>query len=587
MTEELKSKLDQMAESELKEIIDNSFLYDTEIVEKAKELLAEKEKASSQVVENVPTKTPAQSITHKKGFIIAGVSVIVILVALIATVFGIRAANADKYILVEENCDGSLSTYEYEFDFLNRVTKRYTYTDGEPFGTAYYDKNGKYKEVIGFEDGDHTTYTLKNETENTKEWILDDGYGTGVMTEKYSSHGDVIEAIQPITDGEIVYKYSYQYDNNGNKTKGVTEIFYNNQKVQHDLESDYTYLTVKEYQNRTTVKGNIELRDCNGRVLLTKADIKKAVAVTDNGSSYVELTFTASGKEKFSSATEYISTLGEWENIIQIYLNDELLSSPTINEKLETEVLNIAPLTSEDANRIADCINLGEDSSYTTYKVDSNIDDKTDKIKQKLVGTWKYQGEDIFAYLIDTLIFNSDGSVKNTAMRFTYIGTYDVIEDNSIKLTFTDNTGYAPATNDWNGEYTIDDFSIELKYDESSHSISVPSDEYEEQGYFKGYTYSVAEHDEPSPGSAVPDNYTTNNYNSNEYTKPEVSYYYTINAKAIPKADGSYTFYHICPYCGEETPALSAVKNRKVKCRFSGCTGRTAGYTYTIEAIYN
>lgn len=581
-----------MSATELKEIIDNSFLYDTEIVEKANELLAEKEKTSSQVIENIPTEPPAPSKTHKKGFIITSVSVFVILVALIATVFGIRATNADKYILVEENCDGSLSTYEYEFDLLNRVTKRYTYTDGELFGTSYYNSEGKYKEVIGFEDSDCTTYTLKSQTDDVIEWSFDDGNGTGIMTEKYNSHGDVIEAIQPTTDGEIVYKYSYQYDKNGNKTKGVTEIFYNNQKVQHDLDTNYTYLTVKEYQNRTTkaiatVKGNIELRDCNGKVWLTKEDIKNAVAITENDSSYVELTFTASGKEKFSSATEYISTLGEWENIIQIYLNDELLSSPTINEMLETEVLNIAPLTSEDANRIADCINLGEDSSYTTYKADSNIDDKTDKIKQKLVGTWKYQGEDIFAYLIDTLIFNSDGSVKNTAMRFTYIGTYDVIEDNSIKLTFTDNTGYAPATNDWNGEYTIDDFSIELKYDESGHSISVPSDEYEEQGYFKGYTYSVAEHDEPSPGSAVPDNYTSNNYNSNEYTKPEVAYYYTINAKAIPKADGSYTFYHTCPYCHEETPALSAVKNRKVKCRFSSCTGRTVGYTYTIEAIYN
>lgn len=366
MKSDINTKLNQMSATELKEIIDNSFLYDTEIVEKAKELLTEKEEASSQVIENAPTEIPAPSKTHKKGFVIVGVSVIMILVALIATVFGIRATNADKYILVEENCDGSLSTYEYEFDFLNRVTKRYTYTDGEPFGTAYYDKNGKYKEVIGFEDGDHTTYTLKNEAENTKEWILDDGYGTGVMTEKYNSHGDVIEAIQPITDGEIVYKYSYQYDNNGNKTKGVTEIFYNNQKVQHDLESDYTYLTVKEYQNRTTVKGNIELRDCNGRVLLTKADIKKAVAVTDNGSSYVELTFTASGKEKFASTTEQISALGYGQNNIQIYLNDELISAPVVTQRVESDTVNIAPLTSEDATNIANAIN---DGNYTTGNI--------------------------------------------------------------------------------------------------------------------------------------------------------------------------------------------------------------------------
>lgn len=413
MKSDINTKLNQMSATELKEIIDNSFLYDTEIVEKAKELLTEKEKASSQVVENVPTKTPAPSITHKKGFIIAGVSVIVILVALIATVFGIRATNADKYILVEENCDGSLSTYEYEFDFLNRVTKRYTYTDGEPFGTAYYDKNGKYKEVIGFEDGDHTTYTLKNETENTKEWILDDGNGTGVMTEKYNSHGDVIEAIQPTTDGEIVYKYSYQYDNNGKKSKGVTEVFYNNQKVQHDLDTNYTYLTVKEYQNRTTkaiatVKGNIELRDCNGKVWLTKEDIKNAVAITENDSSYVELTFTASGKEKFASATEQISALGDGQNNIQIYLNDELISAPIVTEMLETDTVNIAPLTSEDATNIANAINDGNyTDGYVSYVSNEPNTTPAKEIKVFTNATFEpfeyYSGSNVVGFDIDLI----------------------------------------------------------------------------------------------------------------------------------------------------------------------------------------
>lgn len=413
MKNDINTKLKQMSATELKEIIDNSFLYDTEIVEKAKELLAEKEKASSQIIENAHTEPPAQSKTHKKGFVIVGVSFIVILVALIATVFGIRATNADKYILVEENCDGSLSTYEYEFDFLNRVTKRYTYTDGEPFGTAYYDKNGKYKEVIGFEDSDHTTYTLKNETENTKEWILDDGNGTGVMTEKYNSHGDVIEAIQPTTDGEIVYKYSYQYDNNGNKTKGVTEIFYNNQKVQHDLESDYTYLTVKEYQNRTTkaiatVKGNIELRDCNGKVLLTKEDIKKAVAITENDSSYVELTFTASGKEKFASATEQISVLGYGQNNIQIYLNDELISAPVITQRVESDTVNIAPLTSEDATNIANAINDGNyTDGYISYVSNEPNTTPTKEIKVFTNAAFEpfeyYSGSNVVGFDIDLI----------------------------------------------------------------------------------------------------------------------------------------------------------------------------------------
>lgn len=413
MKSDINTKLNQMSAAELKEIIDNSFLYDTEIIEKAKELFTGKEKASSQVVENIPTKTPAPSITHKKGFVIVGVSVFVILVALIATVFGIRATNADKYILVEENCDGSLSTYEYEFDLLNRVTKRYTYTDGELFGTSYYNSEGKYKEVIGFEDSDCTTYTLKSQTDDVIEWSFDDGNGTGIMTEKYNSHGDVIEAIQPTTDGEIVYKYSYQYDNNGNKTKGVTEIFYNNQKVQHDLDTNYTYLTVKEYQNRTTkaiatVKGNIELRDCNGKVWLTKEDIKNAVAITENDSSYVELTFTASGKEKFASATEQISALGDGQNNIQIYLNDELISAPVVTEMLETDTVNIAPLTSEDATNIANAINDGNyTDGYISYVSNEPNTAPTKEIRVFTNATFEpfeyYSGSNMVGFDIDLI----------------------------------------------------------------------------------------------------------------------------------------------------------------------------------------
>ena len=245
------------------------------------------------------------------------------------------------------------------------------------------------------------------------EWSFDDGYGTGVMTEKYNSHGDVIEVIQPTTDGEIVYKYSYQYDNNRNKTKGVTEIFYNNQKVQHDLETDYTYLTVKEYQNRTTkaiatVKGNIEIRDYNGKVWLNKEDIKKAVAVTENDSSYVELTFTASGKEKFASATEYISTLGEWENSIQIYLNDELISAPVVTQRVESDTVNIAPLTSEDATNIANAINDGYYmDGYSSYVSNEPNTTPTKEIKVFTNATFEpfeyYSGSNMVGFDIDLI----------------------------------------------------------------------------------------------------------------------------------------------------------------------------------------
>ena len=345
-----------MSATELKEIIDNSFLYDTEIVEKAKELLATKDIQAAPVAENIQEIAPAPS--RKKGIIITGISAIVIVIALFAVVFGIRVNNANKYILVEEYTEDYCDSYEYEFDFLNRVTKRYTYTDGEPFGTAYYNKNGMYKEVIGFEDSDCTTYTLKSETENTKEWIMDDGSNSCIVTQICNSHGDVIEE----NYGEIKWNCEYEYDDNGNKKKSIFRY-----EGQEDTERYYKYITIKEYKNRiaeksTTVKGNIELRDGNGKVWLTKEDIKKAVAVTDNGSSYVELTFTASGKKKFASATEQISAFGYGQNSIQIYLNDELISAPVVTQRMESDTMNIAPLTSVDATNIANAIN---DGNYT------------------------------------------------------------------------------------------------------------------------------------------------------------------------------------------------------------------------------
>jgi len=369
MKSDINTKLNQMSATELKEIIDNSFLYDTEIVEKAKELLTEKEKASSQVIENTPTEIPAPSKTHKKGFVIVGVSVFVILVALIATVFGIRATNADKYILVECSGDSLNETYEYEFDFLNRVTKRIVYIDGDVIAIHYYNADGIFKEVVvGSDENNSVSYTLKSQSENKKEWLMssENEADTGTMVQICNEYGDVIEE----HIGNIVRKFEYEYDGN-RVTSSILTIYCDGELMQENEVCYYTYMTVAEYKNRntgktTTVKGNIELRDCDGKVLLTKADIKKAVAVTENDSSYVELTFTASGKEKFASATEQISALGDGQNNIQIYLNDELISAPVVTERLETDTVNIAPLTSEDATNIANAIN---DGNYTTGNI--------------------------------------------------------------------------------------------------------------------------------------------------------------------------------------------------------------------------
>ena len=251
MENSLKNKLLQMDEEKLNEIIENSELYAPDVVEKAKELLTNKKTATAPVFENTVAIKPAPS--HKKGIIITGISAIVVVIALFAVVFGIRVNNANKYILVEEYTEDYCDSYEYEFDFLNRVTKRYTYTDGEPFGTAYYNKNGMYKEVIGFEDSDCTTYTLKSETENTKEWIMDDGSNSCIVKQICNSHGDVIEETQEVTIdgnyGEIKWNCEYEYDDNGNKKKSIFKY-----EGQEDTERYYKYITIKEYKSKTADK---------------------------------------------------------------------------------------------------------------------------------------------------------------------------------------------------------------------------------------------------------------------------------------------------------------------------------------------
>ena len=112
----------------------------------------------------------------------------------------------------------------------------------------------------------------------------------------------------------------------------------------------------------------------------------------------------------------------------------------------------------------------------------------TEEIKQKIVGTWNYQG-DAWAFLIDRLTFNANGTVENKALRLTYRGNYEVIDESTIKMTFNNNEGYAPMSDDGGGAYDIDNFSVTLKYNSSNNTIYVPSNEFEDFGYEKGAVY--------------------------------------------------------------------------------------------------
>ena len=551
MTEELKSKLDQ----------------------KAKELLTNKKTATAPVFENTVAIKPAPS--RKKGIIITGISAIVIVIALFAVVFGIRVNNANKYILVEEYTENYCDSYEYEFDFLNRVTKRYTYTDGEPFGTAYYNKNGMYKEVIGFEDSDCTTYTLKSETENTKEWIMDDGSNSCIVKQICNSHGDVIEEIQEVTIdgnyGEIKWNCEYEYDDNGNKKKSIFKY-----EGQEDTERYYKYITIKEYKSKTADKEsekateNKETSKTSKELhILTTADfepfeyydntelvgfdIDLMKALCENleyspvfeDVEYSEI-INGVGTEKADCGIAGISVTEERARVVDF--TDTYISCYVSYDGEEKSEASFAIAFPKGSSLIAEF-----NSAIEEAKADGTIDALVEKYDLDVLDEDKSENNKPVNNMIETAkkglgVPNNKSITYETSEPFSYVGT------NCVEITFYEN-GELVA----NGKVNAETGEVLAAIIE--------------------YTFDHSKAHESSNGNTTP--------STNEYKKPEVAYYYTINAKAIPKADGSYTFYHICPYCHEETPALSAVKNRKVKCRFSGCTGRTAGYTYTIEAIYN
>ncbi len=96
----------------------------------------------------------------------------------------------------------------------------------------------------------------------------------------------------------------------------------------------------------------------NDTPLLTGSDIKRAVAGIDNetGGYVVHLEFYPSGIEKFSQATKELTG-----KPMYIYLGEELISYPTVNEQITSANAQITGLSSqEEAENIAAVINAGK-----------------------------------------------------------------------------------------------------------------------------------------------------------------------------------------------------------------------------------
>ena len=112
----------------------------------------------------------------------------------------------------------------------------------------------------------------------------------------------------------------------------------------------------------------LTFRDYEGNVVLVGGeDVKNAKAVyeqVDNSGAkgyLVQLELTSEGQRKFAEATARISTLADGNNIIAIYLDEEMISAPRVSETIDSETCVITgDFTQEIATTLAGQIQSGQ-----------------------------------------------------------------------------------------------------------------------------------------------------------------------------------------------------------------------------------
>ena len=106
--------------------------------------------------------------------------------------------------------------------------------------------------------------------------------------------------------------------------------------------------------------------DADGNVVLEGKDVKSAKAeygavASGNNEYKVVLNFTDKGTDKFSEATGRISQLTDGKNVIQIVLDDAVVSAPSVSQQItDSECYIEGNFTSEEAKMLASQIQGGK-----------------------------------------------------------------------------------------------------------------------------------------------------------------------------------------------------------------------------------
>lgn len=123
-----------------------------------------------------------------------------------------------------------------------------------------------------------------------------------------------------------------------------------------------------EAKNLLGSVAKLTFTDADGNVILEGSDVKTAnyrygqTSQTSASEPYVELEFTAEGKEKFSEATAAAAArASENKNYITIKLDDQTISSPSVSEQINSnECIISGSFTTESATLLANQIKSGQ-----------------------------------------------------------------------------------------------------------------------------------------------------------------------------------------------------------------------------------
>ena len=120
---------------------------------------------------------------------------------------------------------------------------------------------------------------------------------------------------------------------------------------------------VEEIADRLNVTSKLTFEDYQGNIFMTGQDVQEVkveygpfTGVNEDG-YYLSLEFTETGKSKFKDATAQIAELSEPNNYLAIKLNDEIITTPSVSEAIDSNSCIISGnFDKHEANQIATSI---------------------------------------------------------------------------------------------------------------------------------------------------------------------------------------------------------------------------------------